>query len=1475
MSDPTSTQFAEVWQNAAKRYEEISGKKLADLDLKRLQNVDDLERSIDDKSKKIVEFREKRGTLFKVMRNAMLPVELVGKLAAGGASMAFPPSSLVFGAVSYLIGAAKDVSSAYDAIQDLMGTLQDFTVRLKVYNREKVSPELQTKLTEVLVALLEIFALSRRAIKRGRLLSFGRSIVLGQDKDIAGAVGKLEKLTRSEDQLVGAETHTEVRKQGRTLDGVATTVSSTHVAVEQQGAVITQMKVEQREMHEEVIEVVRRGLGDMALATNKSHALLLDEKEKTRHDKIKQVLQPSVNPQDVFDKIMKERVPGTGDWIRGEDLFKSWVDTNISVLWVSGIPGAGKSFLSSNMISFLKEQYPQGVQDAARISVGYFFFKDNNPEMRSFHQALRDLAFQISQNDPVYAKHLDTAFDSPNDIKTIESAWRKLFLEFFIENDNVDSTVYLVIDGVDEAYDAEREAFLTLLQDLKPDNTGASRIQLVMVGRPHLSDAISDALGAEVPTIHVTGVKNSEDIVSYIQSSIRKSRVLKRVSKRLQEDVVETLSSQANGMFLWVDLMIRELNTKSREPAIRDALKRAPRGLTEMLQHVLEGFSESLPEEDAADLNELLTWVTCAKRPLSLGELDTILRCKSPTGDGVIYLEGKLRKQYASFFVLNREDGLSTADLQNLQQGAPGYGDDAPDGDEEEPGLEDLESDFDSNLYTTEVTFCHTAISDFFRDQNQGKVRSSHGPAVGVDITAANSDTWRTLLMFLTEEDFEKNAQESVSIKDYATHNWLEHLRDTEVSKASADDKKLLGSLLVRVCREAAAVERWGSARDYTFWVDENILLFRKWFEDKEVLESLPPSDREWVRSTSDKPASTFVELAKMCARKWLQDVYYGPKACFWLVFRYLQYMNGTPLGDTSTTGVEGPHVIEETAEWAGFEKTALWHRRLAMALRDHSFFDAATIHFEKALELDPEMWLTRGGIALIHQYRDEHEKALQLFQENVQLMRKKLELDPSLLDSIKPTLTDNLKEIGSCYDSLGKRDQAYQAYREAWNTGTNVVLYDALDECFRYLHDEERYQDVMDLIKELDAKEIPGLDYHHLALYMEVNHEDDYHIIFHASRHAARETGELQYLADTVRDVISSRRKERRSTSAAMLELFLAKIYHLERINPERAVRIWEHIVGMVSTPKAETVMAYARRKAASMLARHHFAQAMETKGTSECNQHVRRLERLGKSRGRSGETINVSEPSIILGLWYRLNGQAEESKACFKAHIKQALQLLSDDDPSNDESAYFALAEVLLSAGDDEGTIGMYRTAGAKKEEAPAEEETGGEDTTAGAQIGDDKAVNGANPGIETDFKEAGGDKTIEDGVVSEAEGSGSAGSEEDSDDGCDDGSSDDDGDFAPWSCDGVCSRAQSLKRTDTFWLCRYCYDVGFCQDCLALVREDRLPTYQCSSRHEWLRVQPTDNTIPMGKVYVGQGDELVDLEDWKKELKRTWGV
>jgi hypothetical protein len=120
----TTDQFPAIYEKAMKKYREITEESLEVDFLTKIRNVEDLTTEIDERNRAFRDFREKRGAIFDVLEAALIPVQLFGNLAAGGASMIFPPSSLVFGAVLHLMGAAKGVSASYEAIQDLMQMLQ-------------------------------------------------------------------------------------------------------------------------------------------------------------------------------------------------------------------------------------------------------------------------------------------------------------------------------------------------------------------------------------------------------------------------------------------------------------------------------------------------------------------------------------------------------------------------------------------------------------------------------------------------------------------------------------------------------------------------------------------------------------------------------------------------------------------------------------------------------------------------------------------------------------------------------------------------------------------------------------------------------------------------------------------------------------------------------------------------------------------------------------------------------------------------------------------------------------------------------------------------------------------------------------------------------------------------------------------------------------------------------------------------------
>lgn len=358
-----------------------------------------------------------------------------------------------------------------------------------------------------------MFAIAHKQVKRGRFLAFGKNVLLGNDEGEA-TIEKLKKLVDSERGLVGAETLTGVKVANTTLDRV-----------------------------DHNLDELRRDLNSMSLASQFSHTELHDPMDET--SQVKVVLRPGTSADDSYSRINRARVLKTGDWIREEPEFKDWINNQKPMLWVSGTPGAGKSFIASNIIEHLTELYPQNVRHPSHISVGYFFFKDDNPETRSFHQALCDIAFKVAQNDPVYARHVTRCVDSSQDIRTLESLWKKLFVDFFVLNDSTDSGLYVVLDAIDESWTADRQEFFELVNDIKPNG----RLHILMLGRPQIIEEIESHMeNLDIATIHVSKSNNSADIIRYIKSSISKSVYLKRAPKNLQAEIIDRLSSEAQGM---------------------------------------------------------------------------------------------------------------------------------------------------------------------------------------------------------------------------------------------------------------------------------------------------------------------------------------------------------------------------------------------------------------------------------------------------------------------------------------------------------------------------------------------------------------------------------------------------------------------------------------------------------------------------------------------------------------------------------------------------------------------------------------------------------------------------------------------------------------------------------------------------------------------------------------------------------------
>ena len=275
----------------------------------------------------------------------------------------------------------------------------------------------------------------------------------------------------------------------------------------------------------------------------------IEEIKEQQAEKIRDVLQPTFRNRVIFNSFKSTRAKQSGSWVIGNSLFQSWAQRSFPILWLSGGPGIGKSSLTSYVIEFLRQQSYEPTSGSPRVSTAYFYFREADRELRSFGTALRTMASDIADADPLFFRHIYKACsESPSSMHNTSLLWEDLFQSYFSQR-SCQSAVYLIFDGLDEAIDADVEDFLRMLPTLQHEVVG--RFSILLVGRPEMSLQLTQTFGEIPPEIRVSATTNNSDIVLFVNESLPKLPHYKQISQSLRNDIREILISKVSPLVHW------------------------------------------------------------------------------------------------------------------------------------------------------------------------------------------------------------------------------------------------------------------------------------------------------------------------------------------------------------------------------------------------------------------------------------------------------------------------------------------------------------------------------------------------------------------------------------------------------------------------------------------------------------------------------------------------------------------------------------------------------------------------------------------------------------------------------------------------------------------------------------------------------------------------------------------------------------
>lgn len=302
--------------------------------------------------------------------------------------------------------------------------------------------------------------------------------------------------------------------------------------------------------------------------------------------------------------------------------YKLWsgASSDTRFLVIYGIPGAGKTILSSFLVERARRTFQSGTDHKKPCLTLYHFFKADDETKNTPLAAMRSLLEQLYGF--VLEKNIDNLRTSlQNTARKRHVDYEEMLAVFASSVQHAGCTFTIVLDALDECRGVK-----SLCKDLKtlvshPD------IHVVATSR-RTGDHVDIISGPRTKVIVMTEDDVKRDIASFVRYKVNKMPNLQSPSHhRLKALVTDELSKKENhkGMFLWAYLMCKDIKMQGSVAKVRQALLRLPGDMVALYMKILEGLNEK-PVAEQDFVQRVFQWVVGSIRPLRWCELDQALQ---------------------------------------------------------------------------------------------------------------------------------------------------------------------------------------------------------------------------------------------------------------------------------------------------------------------------------------------------------------------------------------------------------------------------------------------------------------------------------------------------------------------------------------------------------------------------------------------------------------------------------------------------------------------------------------------------------------------------------------------------------------------------------------------------------------------------------------------------------------------------------
>jgi hypothetical protein len=272
-----------------------------------------------------------------------------------------------------------------------------------------------------------------------------------------------------------------------------------------------------------------------------------------------------------LEEYTRQRTVDSLRWATSMPEFHRWRTSSPGssnrVLWLTGLPGSGKSILSAYLVNILQSLYREA-------QILYFFCRAGVGGVDTVLDVVRTLSQQALINDSVAhsLRSLKRQGFSVDIQLGISMLVKRLLLNPLARSD---APVFVILDGLDElnssALDpvSDESQIQTFISSLA-DASNVSCLRLLLVSRPecNFGTVISD-----IPKKIIREYETREDIHKYVAEQLCGKPILLQAFEVVELDPKGYFVNNAKGIFLWAKLAIKELEAASAESVFRRRLR--------------------------------------------------------------------------------------------------------------------------------------------------------------------------------------------------------------------------------------------------------------------------------------------------------------------------------------------------------------------------------------------------------------------------------------------------------------------------------------------------------------------------------------------------------------------------------------------------------------------------------------------------------------------------------------------------------------------------------------------------------------------------------------------------------------------------------------------------------------------------------------------------------------------------------------